>query len=80
MNQEKRNAGRNHPQPGKPVCPARQRLAEAFARLLRIDLERLETDDPLYARPEEDRIVWRELLDLELQDIDERLGKIAGRG
>ena len=36
-------------------------------------------DDPQYAKPIEDRIVWRELLELELQEIDERIAKIAGR-
>lgn len=57
---------------------ARRRLAESFVRLQNIDLARMENDDPQYAKPLEHRIVWRELIELELQDIDERIAKIAG--
>lgn len=59
-----------------PVCPARRRLTESFIRLQDIEFARMEWDDPLYAKALEDRIVWRELLDLELQDIDERIEEI----
>jgi hypothetical protein len=64
------------------VCPARRRLAEAFVRLQEIDLARAEWNDPQYGQALEDRVVWRELLDLELQDIDERIEEMlatAGR-
>jgi hypothetical protein len=60
-----------------PICPTRQRLAQAFMRLRKIDLLREECGDGRLAKPVEERIVWRELLDLELQDIDERIAANA---
>ena len=62
---------------GTPVCPTRQRLAQAFVRLRNIQLTREESQDPIFAKHEEERIVWRELLELELQDIDERIEGIS---
>ena len=49
----------------------RERLAEAAACLERIDHQR-EAGDPMFGRILEERIVWRELRDLELQEFDEQ--------
>ena len=49
----------------------RERLAEAAASLERIDHER-ESGDPMFGKVLEERIVWRELRDLELQEFDEQ--------
>jgi hypothetical protein len=54
-------------------CPTRHRLAQAFSRLQSIQLARNHLQNPLFEKHNEDRIIWRELLDLELQDIDERM-------
>lgn len=54
-----------------------ERLAEARLRLERLDLERLLSGDPLLDKAGEQRIVWRELLDLELQDFDEQVERIC---
>ncbi len=59
------------------IGAARRRLAESFVRLQDIDLARMEGGDPQYAQPLENRIVWRELIELELQEIDEQIAKIA---
>ena len=61
----------------------RQRLVEAKTELDRLDRERESRGDMAFGRHTEDRIVWAELLDLELQDIDERFHRIcqtAGQG
>ncbi|HZT32277.1 MAG TPA: hypothetical protein VFA33_20485 [Bryobacteraceae bacterium] len=54
-----------------------ERLAEGRARLQRLDLERSLSGDPLFGKAIEQRIVWRELLDLELQDFDEQIERIC---
>jgi hypothetical protein len=53
-----------------------ERLAEAKACLERLDAERACRGDPGFGQTTEDRIVWGELLDLELQDIDEQVSRI----
>ena len=55
-----------------------ERLAEARVRLERLDRERSWSGNPLLGKAVEHRIVWRELLDLELQDIDEQIERICG--
>ena len=45
----------------------------AFSRLQQIQLVRNDRQDPRFGRPAEDRIIWRELLELELQDVDEQV-------
>jgi hypothetical protein len=56
---------------GGDGCAAiRKRLAEGNARLERIARERDRKGDPNLDRAAEDRIVWRELLELELQDLE----------
>jgi hypothetical protein len=57
-------------------CPTRQRLAEGFGRLQNIQLVRNHRQDPLSGKYAEDRIIWRELLDLKLQDVDEQIQRI----
>jgi hypothetical protein len=56
----------------------RHRLREGHAELQRLDDERRRTGNPRLGRTVEDRIVWGELLELELQDIDERVGRMDG--
>jgi hypothetical protein len=55
-----------------------RRLADAKIRLERLDAERELRHNPAYCQTAEDRIVWRELLELELQDIDDRVGRLRG--
>jgi hypothetical protein len=50
-----------------------QRLARGFARLQGIQLVRNHRQDSRFGQPTEDRIVWRELLELELQNVDEQV-------
>ncbi len=52
-------------------CPTRKRLAKAAARLRNIDLVRNHRNDPDYGKSLEDKIIWRELLELELQQTVE---------
>ena len=54
-----------------------QRLAEEKACLEHLDAERAYRGDSGFGKATEDRIVWRELLDLELQDIDEQVTRIC---
>ena len=57
----------------------RQRLAAEKAGLEQLDAERERRGDSRFGRAAEDRIVWNELLDLELQDIDEHVSRIVHR-
>jgi hypothetical protein len=50
-----------------------ERLAKAAAYLERLDQERLSCGDPNLCKAIEERIIWRELLDLELQETDEEI-------
>ena len=50
-----------------------ERLAKAVAYLERLDVERFSHGDPNLGRSIEERIIWRELLDLELQEFDEQI-------
>lgn len=54
-----------------------QRLAEEKVRLEHLDAERTYRGDSGFGKATEDRIVWGELLDLELQDIDEQVSRIC---
>ncbi|HEY4360939.1 MAG TPA: hypothetical protein VGN17_08220 [Bryobacteraceae bacterium] len=60
-----------------PDCASRERLSLAFARLQTIQDMRAQRQDPRFGRSVEDKIVWRELLDLELQEADEQIERIA---
>jgi hypothetical protein len=55
------------------VC---QRLAEEKACLDYLDLERSRAGDPNFGKTLEDKTIWRELLDLEVQEADERMRHI----
>ena len=65
-----------------PESPVHKRLRQGFARLENIQLVRNHRQDTRFEKAVEERIIWRELLDLELQDIDdhiERASFAAGR-
>jgi hypothetical protein len=55
---------------------ARHRLAEEKAVLDQLDREREYRGDANFQQGTEDRIIWGELLELELQDFDEQLNRI----
>jgi hypothetical protein len=60
--------------------PHEERLALAAAFLERLAQDRARIGDPNLDKAFEKRIIWRELLDLELQEFDEeiqRLGDVA---
>jgi len=59
-----------------PRSAAWQRLAEEKACLEHLDAERAYRRDSAFGKTTEDRVVWGELLDLELQDIDEQVQRI----
>jgi hypothetical protein len=54
-----------------------KRLVEAFSCLEWLELERAYRQDPVFYKFLEERIVWHELLDLELQEIDEKIERIS---
>ena len=54
----------------------KQRLAQEKSLLDQLDSEREYRGDSSFQKTAEDRIVWGELLDLELQDFDEQLNRI----
>ena len=60
------------------MLAARERLAEAVARLERLDTERERRGDSGFGRTAESRIIWGELIELELQEIDEQVSRICG--
>jgi hypothetical protein len=53
------------------------RLAEGAACLIRLDEERGRRGDSCFGKTAEDRIVWSELIDLEMQEIDEQVSRIC---
>ncbi len=61
-----------------PSEPVRKRLAEGNAELEYLDAERELRADPRFGRTTEDRIIWSELIELELQEIDELESRICG--
>lgn len=54
----------------------RNRLAEAYRTLEGIERDRRAERDPALGKAMEQRIVQRELLELELQDLDEQMDRI----
>ncbi|GEM_PF-3203970 len=54
-----------------------KRLSEASDSLAYLDAERLRRDDPAFGRLLEDQIIWRELLELELQEAEERIASMC---
>jgi hypothetical protein len=72
--------GRTSPAPetnNRAESGSSKRLSEQKARLDRLAAERRQRGDSVFGKTTEDRIVWGELLDLELQDIDEQLTRIC---
>ena len=59
-----------------PQGPVHQRLEDGKQRLEEIEAKRQNRRDSESDRADEERIVWGELLDLELQDIDEQIRRI----
>lgn len=68
-----------HTNPGPPATPSpiQRRLAEAFVFVEHLQQQRLQGQDAMLGRFIEERLIWRELLDLELQDIDEQIEGIC---
>gem|GEM_PF-1483070 len=56
----------------------RQRMSEEKAALEHLDAERQRRGDSRFGKTTEDRIVWGQLIDLELQEIDEQVSRICG--
>jgi hypothetical protein len=54
-----------------------ERLAKAVAYLERLDVERFAHGKPSLGKSIEERIIWRELLDLELQEFDEQTERLS---
>jgi hypothetical protein len=75
------DAGSAKEQPD-PSKLSRQRLAEAVVRLERLDAQRERRGDSSFGKTTENRIIWSELIELEMQEIDEQVSRIcssAGR-
>jgi hypothetical protein len=70
-----RKTGSAEPTFGPSATDIRRRLSEGEAELERLDTERQRRGDPRLGKTAEDRIIWGELLELELQDIDERVSR-----
>ena len=71
----RRPSSRTRPLPDSPTC---RRLAEEKACMDRLDAELEWRGGSGVEKAVEERIVWRELLELELQDLDERMDRIRG--
>ena len=54
-----------------------ERLAKAVACLECLDEERAACGHPNLGKSMEERIIWRELLDLELQEFDEQIERLS---
>lgn len=61
----------------KRMQKARHRLAEAVGRLERLDVERERQGDSRFGKTAENGIIWAELIELELQEIDEQVDRIC---
>jgi hypothetical protein len=55
----------------------KERLFEAKESLDYLEVERSQRMDPEFGRLTEQQIVWRELLELELQDAEERIASMC---
>ena len=69
---ESGDSGKRYP------CSVGQRLAEEHLVLERLCAERERLHDSRFGSATEQRIIWGELLELELQDIDEQMSRIRG--
>jgi len=54
-----------------------KRLSEAGECLDYLEVERLRRHDPAFGKRIEQQIVWRELLELELQDAEEQISSMC---
>jgi len=54
-----------------------ERLSKAAAYLERLDEERSSCGGPTLGKAIETQIIWRELLDLELQEFDEEIERLS---
>jgi hypothetical protein len=61
----------------RPASEIQRRLTEGKAALERLQSQRQRRGNSAFGKAEEDRIVWGELLELELQDIDEQVSRIC---
>jgi hypothetical protein len=80
LSTSRNGAGKAHPEiyvTAKTIC---HRLAAAKAYLDHVEAERQRRGDPRWGKATEDSIVWSELLDLELQDVDEQMRRIYRGG
>ena len=59
-------------------APVWRRLSEEMACLEQLALERKRRNDPEFGKATEDRMIWGELLELELEAIDEQIN-LTGR-
>jgi hypothetical protein len=71
-----RNTTAPPPCANRTITAVDKRLADAKACLDAIDDERQHLGRPAFGETTEQRMIWRELLDLELQDIDEQMDRI----
>jgi hypothetical protein len=60
----------------RPRGATARRLASEVALLDSLDQDRKRFNDPAFGKIVEESIVWRELLDLQMQEIDEHIGSI----
>ncbi|MBZ5604530.1 MAG: hypothetical protein LAO79_19685 [Acidobacteriia bacterium] len=54
-----------------------ERLVRGFSQLQGFRLVRNHLQEPHFGQAVEDRIIWRELLELELQEIDEQIERLS---
>ena len=62
---------------GATALAIRDRLYRAKECLEYLELEREQRGDPGFGKRVEDQLVWREMLELELQDAEERITSIC---
>jgi hypothetical protein len=58
-------------------CLTRKRLVAAVSILEEIQRDRVDCRDALLNKLVEERIIWRELIDLELQEVDDQIERIS---
>jgi len=61
--------------PKQVARSAAERLNDAFAAIQQIEIARINLANPGYGKQEEERIIWRELFDLEMQQLHEHFGR-----
>jgi hypothetical protein len=59
------------------ISSLHERLVKGAGCLERLDWERSSGGNPILGKAIEERIVFRELLDLELQDCDEQIERLS---